>query len=433
MKDPGAQHFLRYGYSAAMTLGWPLFLLYYLLRTKTGGKYRTNWRRRMGFGLPQRTGPEGVVWFHALSVGETLSAIPLVKALKDLRPELKIVFSTATETGQVMARRNLGKDVDAFFFLPHDFPWIPGRLVKRLAPLLFIPVETDLWPNLLRGTRRRGVPAVLVNGRLSSRSFGRLFRFRSFVQGVYSCLDHIFAQSAEDGFRFEALGVSKECVHTAGNLKFDSALSRVGEEELAAMRESAGIRAGRAVWIGGSTHEGEEGILLGVHQELRNAHPDLLLILAPRHIERAAQVAVLAERIGLPAAMRSRGESAEGNAVYILDTLGELGRFYGLADAAFIGGSLVRFGGHNPLEAVAQGKPVLWGPHLSNFREMESSLLQGGCGRVVSSRQELKSALHEWLSDPGLREETARTALDFIGSHSGCSRRIAEFLARLLG
>ena len=171
-----------------------------------------------------------------------------------------------------------------------------------------------------------------------------------------------FAQSAEDKARFEALGVPSERVRAAGNLKFDSAPGLVTDEELASMRESAGIRAGRAVWIGGSTHEGEEGVLLGVHQELRSVYPDLLLILAPRHIERAGQVAALAGRMGLPAAIRSRNDSAQDNAVYILDTLGELGRFYGLAAAAFIGGSLVPFGGHNPLEPVAQGKTRPLGP-----------------------------------------------------------------------
>ena len=427
----GLEFFMRRVCSAAMILSWPFLLFYYLFRTNTGGKYRASWRSRMGFRLPRRADASGVVWIHALSVGETLSAIPLVTALKDLRPDLEIVFSTATETGQVMARRSLGKQVGLFFFLPHDFPWISGMLLRRLRPLLFIPVETDLWPNLLRAMNRRRVPVVLVNGRLSQKSFARLVRFRSFMHVVYSCLDHVFAQSAEDKARFEALGVPSERVRAAGNLKFDSAPGLVTDEELASMRESAGIRAGRAVWIGGSTHEGEEGVLLGVHQELRSVYPDLLLILAPRHIERAGQVAALAGRMGLPAAIRSRNDSAQDNAVYILDTLGELGRFYGLAAAAFIGGSLVPFGGHNPLEPVAQGKPVLWGPHLSNFREMESSLLQAGCGRIVSSRQELKGALREWLEDPRLREESARGALHFIESHAGCSRRIAEFLSRL--
>ena len=145
----------------------------------------------MGFRLPRRADASGVVWIHALSVGETLSAIPLVTALKDLRPDLEIVFSTATETGQVMARRSLGKQVGLFFFLPHDFPWISGMLLRRLRPLLFIPVETDLWPNLLRAMNRRRVPVVLVNGRLSQKSFARLVRFRSFMHVVYSCLDHV--------------------------------------------------------------------------------------------------------------------------------------------------------------------------------------------------------------------------------------------------
>jgi 3-deoxy-D-manno-octulosonic-acid transferase len=368
------------------------------------------------------------VWFHALSVGETLSVVPLVEALQEERPDLHIVFSTATETGLKMARTRLGSTVEDFFTLPHDFPWSMRNLVNRIQPVLFVLVETDLWPNLVDALKHRGVPAVLVNGRISPGSFARLRRLSPVLRPFYQSLNLLFVQSSEDRERYRALGVRPECVHALGNLKFDSLLKNPPASDLSRLRESSGIGAERLVWIGGSTHEGEEEALLEIHNRLRGRHRDLLLVLAPRRIERASQLVELCREHGCSVGRRSLGEKAQGKSVYLLDTLGELSIFYHLGDAAFIGGSMVPFGGHNPLEAVACRKPTFWGPHLFNFREIESSLLQAGCGRKVDTPSELQTALAACLENEAIQAKMKASAQHFLSTHTGCSRQIARQL-----
>lgn len=432
-RPPAAPVFIRCVHAAVAALSWPFLYLYYRLRIGTDGKYRGNYRQRMGIELPKRNST-GVplIWVHALSVGETLSVVPLVKAMKEERPEAHIVFSGATEAGLDIARKRLASWVDGFFCLPHDFPWAAGLLVRRLKPELFVLVETDLWSGLLFSLKRHGAVTALVNGRLSPGSFRRLNRLRPLIGAVAGSFDVVFAQSLEDKLRFEALGVHPERSVCEGNLKFDSAVISAGNAGPAGLRRSGGIEEGRAVWIAGSTHAGEEEQILSVHKALQAEHPDVLLILAPRDIRRSGEIAALCRKFELPVSVRSAGESARGKAVYLLDTMGELGAFYAVADAAFIGGSLVPFGGHNPLEPVIRGTPTVWGPHLFNFREMEATLLDAPCCWRISNREELQNVLKERLSQ---REESGagkEAVLEFIRPHLGASRRIAERLLSAL-
>lgn len=406
-------------------LAWPALWYAYSLRTRTDGKYRHSWRQRLGLSLPERPPGPGCIWVHALSVGETISVVPLVRELA--RRGAPIVFSSATETGQAVARQRLGDTVRTFFFLPHDFLWSGQQLIERLRPRLFVLVETDLWPNLLFEMQRHRVPAVLVNGRLSPRSFQRLMAVRSVMAPVLERFDALFAQSEEDARRFEALGGERRRIHCVGNLKYDASGVPLTAEAIGRLRAELGIEGGRPVWIAGSTHPGEEEILLDVARALRARFPDLLLILAPRDTRRAPE---LAARFRIP--LRSQGEPASGKAVYLLDTMGELANFYALADVAFVGGSLVPFGGHNPLEASVQGKPVLWGPHPFNFREIETDLVAAGCGRRVESGDELREVLAQWLADGQIRLRMQRDAQRFIEVHAGTSRRIADLLGHYL-
>lgn len=420
---------IRWGLTGLMILLWPLVALYYLLRALADGKYAESALARLGLELPRVDRRSSLrVWVHALSVGEALSVVPLVKALKSEVPDAEILFSTATETGQRVAKRKIGKDA-TFFYMPHDLPWVTELIVQRIRPHFFILVETDLWPNLLYSLHRNGVPAILVNGRISEKSFKRMQHARSFIGGMVNLFDLIFTQSEDDRTRYVSLGADPVRVIAAGNLKYDSLPEIALPGQVGRLKESAGIEDGRLVWIAGSTHVGEYEILLEVHRLLRNRFPDLLLILAPRQIQESARVSSMCSYYGLEVSRRSLRESAERAAVYVLDTIGELGTFYAVADAAFIGGSLVPFGGHNPLEAVVQGKPVSWGPYFSNFREIEGELLAAGCGQRVNSASEMGEVLERWLADPLLQAEYRRLTGAFLESRSGGSQTI---LTRLL-
>lgn len=418
-------------YGIVTLFSWVPLLFYYLLMVLVGRKYRSNFMDRMGLKLPKRLPPGRRIWFHALSVGETLSVVPLVKAVRRICPDLEIVFSTATEAGRVIAGKRLAGDIDRLFYMPHDFPGITDLLVQRLHPDMFVLVETDIWPNLLHSLKSRSICTALVNARLSPRSAERFAALSPYFS-PFCFFDLIFPQSSQDKEYFLALGAAPTQIEQPGNLKIDSLSPPLTDQEKTDLRSAAGIAADRLVWIAGSTHPGEEAILLRVHQELRRAHGDLLLIIAPRQIGRREEVAALASKLNLATGTRSRGTAAGNAEVYLLDTLGELGKFYAVADVAFIGGSLVPFGGHNPLEAVAQRKPCLWGPHLFNFRELESKLLAAGCALLVSSEDELLIALHHWLGRASRREQMGRNAEMFLASSTGCAQRIAEVLCKAM-
>ncbi len=400
----------------------------------TDGKYRGNYLSRMGikFPAPLRS-RSSRVWIHALSVGETLSSIPLISELKLMRPALEIVFSTATETGMSIAVERLKGLVDNFFFLPHDFPWAVNRLVKRIRPSLFVLIETDFWPNLVWRLQREGIPAVLVNGRMSPGSFRAYSRLGALAGIIFGGFDLILAQTELDRARFISLCGLAERVIAAGNLKFESSIPRVSESEIASIMADMRLEAGRPVWLAGSTHEGEEQILLRIHRDLCPRVRNLLLVIAPRNIHRASEIATLADRVGFDCGFRSRGETAEGKAVYILDTLGELARMYAICDIAFLGGSFAPLGGHNPLEVVAQGRPACWGPHFFNFGEIESELLKAGCAVRVSSERELKDFLQDAFSNTPLIEKMKKAAEDFVGLSRHTARLIASALLERVG
>jgi 3-deoxy-D-manno-octulosonic-acid transferase len=381
--------------------------------------------------LPEPLAERPRVWFHALSVGEAVSVAPLLEAVARLQPQWAIVFTTATETGQQAARALYGRWVEKFLVLPHDIPWVVDRWLQRVRPTLGVLVETDLWPQLLCSLRQRRIPCVLVNARVSPRSFERLRRFRPLTRRLFAAFAAVFVQSPDDRARFLGLGCPRERLHAAGNLKFDQVLAPLPAPERERLRAGAGIDAARPVWIAGSTHGGEEEQILAVHRALGERHAELLLILAPRRVERAPEVAALCARAGLPVARRSLGEKAAGRGVYLLDTLGELARFYSLARAAFVGGSLVAFGGHNPLEALAQGTPAFWGPHLFNFRQVEAILLAAGCARRVTHRGEMEAVLADWLADEELASRTLEQAAELFATHRGATARIVAALAQV--
>lgn len=374
-----------------------------------------------------------VIWIHALSVGETASVVALVRALRREYPAVRLVFSSTTRAGEEFAVRRLGDLVDYRLVLPFDLPWLTRRLVRRLRPDLFILVESDFWPNLLRALRAEKVPALLVNGRISAVSFKWYGRLACLFRPLFLSFASLAMQTAADAARLARLNLAPpERVVTPGNLKYAAALENVtyGVKDRAAL----GIAPQQLVWVAGSTHDGEEEIILATYRRLRAAHPELLLVLAPRRLERAEEVANLARANGLRVGLRSRGPLAGGEEVLILDTYGELAACYAIADLALVGGSLVAAGGHNPLEPAVFAKPVLFGPHMEDFAEISRDLLAAGGAAQVAGEEELCSLLAVWLDSAAIRQETGGRGRALVeekadGVIRGHLRTIATLLA----
>ncbi|MDH5299269.1 MAG: 3-deoxy-D-manno-octulosonic acid transferase [Desulfobulbaceae bacterium] len=395
-------------------------------------KHRRRLPLRLGYGLDRQLAgrklPAPRLWFHALSVGEVASSRSLVKAMRAALPDAAIIFSTTTESGARFAEASLAAEVDCFIPFPLDFKPSVARFIQRLAPDLFVLVETDFWPNFLDGLRRRGIPALLVNGRISARSFASYHRFRIFFRPLFRAFAAICTQTAEDAERLVALGVSGRRVITLGNLKYEAVLPALATA--AVVPEDFGLVADRLLWVAGSTHVGEEEVVLRVYRRLLPRFPDLQLVLAPRQVERGERIAALADREGLSASRRSRKE--EGAALLILDTIGELAALYRFCDVAFIGGSLVAAGGHNPLEPAAFFKPVLFGPHMEDFGEVSRDLLEVGGAFEVTGEEELFQRLCLLLADSALRRECGGSGGALVQEQRGVTDRHVALILELL-
>ena len=425
-------------YNVLWLLALPGVACYLAFRRLLSGKYRHNLAQRFGFGLRGQviSSDRKAIWVHALSVGEVLSAVPLIRSLREKLPEYTLVVTTSTESGQEIAQRKLSSQNCAFFYLPLDYYWATRRIVKAVGARLFVLVETDLWPNLLWCLEKQNTPILLVNGRLSDRSFRRYWRLRAFFGQAFRRINVLCMQSEEDALRMGKLGVEARSIRVTGNLKFDQSLQQKVHEERNALVHELGWSPPSTTWIAGSTHPGEEEIILGVYSRLRQRFPELCLVLAPRNPERFREVNRLAEQAGWQTALRSelpKGGEAPSMDVLIVDTIGELARFYGLADFAFLGGSLVPLGGHNPLEAAQRGLPVVFGPHMGNFREISKILRESGGGFEVNDETGLLERIEDWLENPVRCREQGERARAAFQLHQGAVARNMEVIGDVLG
>jgi 3-deoxy-D-manno-octulosonic-acid transferase len=401
-------------------------------RPVRGHQFRWVLTRRMGLeriDLPAFDRPP--VWLHAISVGEVAAAATVIDRLCARRPGRPVVLSVGTEDGLDEARRRFShRPRVSVIVAPVDMPWAMRRLIDLVRPGAFVLVETDVWPNLLLGLRRCGVPAILINGRLSpggGRTWRRFGRFAARVWGVF---EYCLMQSAPDAARVRALGLPGHKVLEAGNLKYD--LDRPAEAEVARLRGELGLDPAAPVLVAGSTHRGEERIVLEAFGRLLENSPRSRLIVAPRQPERFDEAALVIERSGFDLSRRSTGVMNPGAPVILLDTLGELAAVYGLARVAFVGGSLVAehgLGGHNPLEAAVWGVPVLFGPNMKKFPGIRRELLEAGAGIELESAANLTPTLERLWSRPGEVETRGRAAAALVQRHRGS---IETTMSRLL-
>jgi 3-deoxy-D-manno-octulosonic-acid transferase len=412
---------------AAVTLALP----YYLWRDRSGGRYRRTFWQRMGHvpdDVPAAGGPS--VWVHAVSVGETLTARPLLRALKERFPERPLYLSTTTVTGAAVARHD-PCGADGLLFAPFDWPVPVRRVLRRLRPALLVLVETELWPNLIHEARRQGTRVAVVNGRLSARSFTRYRRVRRWLSRVLAEVDVFLMQGDAHARRILDLGAPPGRVRVAGNLKYDAMGEARPPAELAVLVPPGTEE--QPLWIAGSTVAGEEPLVLDALRQARARHPRLRLLLVPRHPERFDAAAGLSEQAGFRTARRSTlaGAWTEGD-VLVLDTLGELPRLYAQANVVFVGGSLVPAGGHNVVEAAAASRPVIVGPHMENFQEIADELGAEDALLRADSARSLAQQVCALLEDRRRAAEVGRRARAIVERNRGALARTVEALAALV-
>jgi 3-deoxy-D-manno-octulosonic-acid transferase len=410
----------------------PAFL-YEAVRYK---KYVGTLGQRLGY-LPVSFNPDGdeAVWIHAVSVGEVLTARALIGEIRDAYPRLRLFLSTTTIAGQQVARSVPG--VDAVFYFPLDIPFIDRRILRLVRPRLFVMMETEIWPNLLRECRALGVRTILINGRISARSYPRYRLVRGFLRRVLNDIDHLCVQSAESGRRLIALGADPGRMTTTGSLKFDSLKlpasrqTRTGDDRVLRFFQ---VRADRLVIVAGSTLRGEEAALFRAFDRVRGLARDVLLVIAPRHPERFAEVERLARDAGFDTVRRTDLPiDAEPSAeVVVLDTIGELAQLYQVATIVFVGGSLVAAGGHNILEPAIFGKPIVFGPHMENFAEIAEAFITAGAGIQLRSESELEPVLRRLLRDPGERTRLGASARAVVETNRGAKEKSLDAITRLL-
>lgn len=411
----------------AVLLVVPCFALFSLFS-------RNKWRRLNDhFGLVSlKDAPKKApktIWFHALSLGEVVGATATIRLLRKNRPQDRIVVSVTTDSGFEAAKRKL-PDVDALFFFPLDcfpFTW---AAIRKIQPDVFVLVDTGLWPGFIHLLHLKGIPALLFNGRVSSRSMRKYRMFGSFFPQLFNWFTMLCLQNPRSQNRFESLGVDKFRLIVVGDPKFD-VLPNSSKEKRNKVRQKMRIAPLSMIWVAGSTHAGEETTILDVHNRLRGQFGNLTLILAPRRVERSTHIARIIMSKGASFIRRSDQWDKDDNnfSVLLLDTMGELAEVYSICDLAFVGNSfLAPGGGHNLIEPVAQGKPVLFGPFVENNRHNADELIKSGLGVQVSNADEMEEVVRRWLSDEAERVKLEGKAKGFILHHQGASRRMADLI-----
>ncbi|MFQ6372839.1 lipid IV(A) 3-deoxy-D-manno-octulosonic acid transferase [Shewanella sp. YIC-542] len=408
---------LRY-YSLLLYLLTPLLWLYLAFRAVKSADYRGRWGERFALGKLQRS----EVLIHCVSMGETLAALPLIKTLLQQRPDLRFTVTTTSPTGSREVLKALGGRVQ-HCYLPFDLPWCIRRFLRQVQPQLLIIMETELWPNLLHLSRQQGAKVLLANARLSAKSADNYHKWPKLSGPMLQQLNAIAVQTATEAERFVALGVAAERLQVCGSLKFDVQLDNDKIAKARAQRQQWG-RDQVPVWVAGSVHPGEFDAILACHQQLLARWPQALLIMVPRHPEQFDNAANAIKRAGLAFVRRSQTlEITAETQVLLGDTMGELLGLYSCGDVAFVGGSLIVHGGHNPLEAAALGLPVLMGPNYRDFKEITDMLVAAGAMHIVSDAAQLAAAIGQLWSSPARWQQASKAGLSVVTANKGALQR----------
>ena len=429
-------------YSLLLTVGFVALLPKFILDAFRTRKYVTGLGERFGKLAFTADGTRPTLWLHCVSVGETEAARPLVRAIRKRFPSSRLVISTTTVTGQAIARKVFSNEADAIFYFPIDWLWTIRRVLSTLQPAAVLLMETEIWPNLLRECQTRAIPVALLNGRISSKSFGRYRLVRAFMGRVLNNLSTALMQSEADAERIRELGMSSERIHVLGNLKFDGVETIIDQGLLAEFRGRFGFDGVRPLIVAASTHAPEETIVLSSFGQLRKTQPELnpRLLIAPRHPERFDEVALLIKASGFSWARRTHPVSTGDKTcdVILLDSMGELRAAYAVADVAFVGGSIASHGGHNVLEPAALGVPIITGAHTQNFAAIiktlldERALLQLRNQEFAEVSAELASAIAELLSAESSCKAMAERALAVCRQNRGATERTMQAITVLL-
>jgi len=416
-------------YSTLLYFLLPIIILRLLFRSLKSPSYRKRWAERFGFVRLSQDKP--AIWLHAVSVGETLAAVPLVKALQEKYPDHRLTVTCMTPTGSERISAAFGESVD-HCYAPYDMPDSVARFINRVEPKLLIIMETELWPNTIAACHKRKIPVLLANGRLSEKSATAYRRVAPLVRPMLAGLTAVAAQHRDDGARFTDLGLAEAALTITGNIKFDLSLDQIARDKAQALLTEWRGLSERAILLAASTHRGEDEIILQAFRKIKDQIDNPLLVLVPRHPERFNQVAELCGAAGFSVAKRSSGDSP-GNADILLgDTMGELMTFFGACDIAFVGGSLVPNGGHNMIEPAAWGVPVLSGPHLFNFSEASQLLLNGGAMQICQSADQMAEQVVELLENQVQRDEMGSAAQCVAEANRGALDRLLSLIDKTI-
>lgn len=428
---------IRFFYNLLFPIALLFLLPGILVKMLRRGNYRHKFGQRFGFydrALRDRLREGDRTWIHAVSVGEVMIALKLAEKLRELEPTLRVVLTTTTTTGFAIATRDSPEWIDVLYN-PLDFWPVMRRAFDVIRPRLVILVEAEVWPNLAAEAHRRSLPLALVNARLSSRSERRFRKFRFAVAPTFRLLDLVCVQEPEDVPRWQAIGVERQCIEVVGSIKFDPSLAPPDPEIPREVLARWGIDPTRPIFFAGSTHSGEERIIAEIFLSLRTELPDLFLIIAPRHFERTPEIQRMLESLGLQVALRTDDAITPSRVTmpdcFILNAMGELRHWYSVGTVVFVGKTLTAHGGQNPVEPVAAGRPVIFGPNMENFATLARSLVQGEGAVQVANEAELRESAARLLRDEPARRRLVENARNVIRRHDGATLRTADLVTRL--